>query len=51
MFLSTLGLKSDGIITEMVPAQRRSYDGAPIEDRRVVICHRIYAMQKSFVST
>ena len=36
MFLSTLGLKSDGMITEMVRAQRKSYDGAiaPIEDRR-----------------
>ena len=36
MFLSTLGLKSDGMITEMVHAQRQSYDGAitPAEDRR-----------------
>ena len=36
MFLSTLGLKSDGMITEMVRAQRQSYDGAiaPVEDRR-----------------
>ena len=36
MFLSTLGLKLDGIITEMVHAQRQSYDGAmaPAEDRR-----------------
>ena len=36
MFLSTLGLKSDGMITEMVGAQRQSYDSgiAPIEDRR-----------------
>ena len=34
--LSTLGLKSDGMITEMVRAQRQSYDGAiaPVEDRR-----------------
>ena len=33
--LSTLGLKSDGMITEMVRAQRQSYDGAiaPVEDR------------------
>ena len=28
MFLSTLGLKLDGMITEMVHAQRQSYDGA-----------------------
>ena len=36
MFLSTLGLKSDGMITEMERVQRQSYDGAiaPIEDRR-----------------
>ena len=36
MFLSTLGLRSDGMITEMVRAQRQSYDGAiaPTEDRR-----------------
>ena len=36
MFLSTLGLKSDGMITEMVRAQRQSYDGAiaPVEDHR-----------------
>ena len=36
MFLSTLGLKSDRMITEMVRAQRQSYDGgiAPVEDRR-----------------
>ena len=36
MFLSTLNLKSDGMITEMVHAQRQSYDGAitPAEDRR-----------------
>ena len=36
MFLSTLGLKSDGIITEMVRAQSQSYNGAiaPIEDHR-----------------
>ena len=36
MFLSTLCLKSDGMITEMVRAQRQSYDGAiaPVEDRR-----------------
>ena len=36
MFLSTLGLKSDGIITEMVRVQRQSYDGAiaPVKDRR-----------------
>ena len=36
MFLSTLGLKLDGIIIEMVRAQRQSYDGAiaPFEDRR-----------------
>ena len=36
MFLSTLGLKSDGMTTEMVRAQRQSYDGviAPFEDRR-----------------
>ena len=36
MFLSTLGLKSDGMINEMVDAQRQSYDGAitPAEDRR-----------------
>ena len=36
MFLSTLGLKSDGMITEMVRAQRQSYDLAIalIEDRR-----------------
>ena len=36
MFLSTLGLKSDWMITEMVRAQRQSYDGAiaPVEDRR-----------------
>ena len=35
MFMSTLGLKSDGMITEMVRAKRQSYDGsiAPIEDR------------------
>ena len=36
MFLSTLGLKSDKMITEMVHAQRQSYDGAiaPAADRR-----------------
>ena len=36
MFLSTLGVKSDGMITKMVHAQRQSYDGAitPAEDRR-----------------
>ena len=36
MFLSTLGLKSDGMITEMVHTQSHSYDGAtaPIEDHR-----------------
>ena len=40
MFLSTFGLKSDGMITEMVKverhAQRQIYDGAiaPAEDRR-----------------
>ena len=36
MFLSTLGLKSDKMITEMVHAQRQSYDGAiaPAEDRK-----------------
>ena len=36
IFLSTLGLKSDGMITEMVHAQRQSYDGVitPAEDRR-----------------
>ena len=36
MFLSTFGLKSDGMITEMAHAQRQSYDGAitPAEDRR-----------------
>ena len=36
MFLSTLGLRSDGMITEMVRAQPQSYDGAiaPTEDRR-----------------
>ena len=36
MFLRTLGLKSDGMIAEMVRAQRQSYDGAiaPVEDRR-----------------
>ena len=36
MFLSTLGLKSDEVITEMVHAQRQSYDGAiaPVEDRK-----------------
>ena len=36
MFLSTLGLKSDEMITEMVRAQRQSYGGAiaPIEDHR-----------------
>ena len=28
MFLSTLDLISDGMITEMVPAQRKSYDDA-----------------------
>ena len=28
MFLSTLDLKSDGMITKMVRAQRQSYDGA-----------------------
>ena len=34
MFLSTLGLKSDGMITKIVRAKRQSYDGsiAPIED-------------------
>ena len=37
MFLNTLGLKSDGMITEIVRAQHHSYDGpiAPIEDRSV----------------
>ena len=36
MFLSTLDLKSDGMITETVRAQRQSYDSAiaPIEDCR-----------------
>ena len=36
MFLSTLGLKSDGMITKLVCAQRQSYDSAvvPIEDCR-----------------
>ena len=36
MFLSTLCLKSDGMITEMVRAQRQSYDGAiaPVKDSR-----------------
>ena len=36
LFLSTLGLESDGMMTEMVRAQRQSYEGAiaPIEDRR-----------------
>ena len=36
MFLSTLGLKSDGMITEMARAQSQSYDGAiaPTEDHR-----------------
>ena len=36
MFLSTLGFKSHGMITEMVRAQRQSYDGAiaPVEDHR-----------------
>ena len=36
MFLSTLGLKTDGMITEMVHAQRQGYDDAiaPAEDRR-----------------
>ena len=36
MFLSTLGLKLYGMITEMVHAQRQSYDGAmaPVEDCR-----------------
>ena len=36
MPLSTLGLKSYGIINEMVRGQRQSYDGAiaPVEDRR-----------------
>ena len=36
MFLSTLGLESDGMITKMVHAQRQCSDGviAPIEDRR-----------------
>ena len=34
MILSTLGLKLDGMITEMVRTQRQSYDGviAPVED-------------------
>ena len=37
MFLSMLGLKSDGVITEMVCAQLQSYDGAIAlnENRRV----------------
>ena len=37
MFLSKFGLKSDGMITEMVHAHCQSYDGAitPAEDRRV----------------
>ena len=36
MFLSTLGLKSGGMITDMVRAQRQRYDGAiaPTEGRR-----------------
>ena len=36
MFLSTLALKSDGMITEMVHAQRQSHDGAitPADNRR-----------------
>ena len=36
MFLSTFGIKSDGMINEMVHAHRQSYDGAitPAEDRR-----------------
>ena len=36
MFLSTLDLKSDGMITKMVRAQRQSYYGAiaPVEDRK-----------------
>ena len=36
MFLSTLGVKSDRMVTEMVLAQSQSCDGAttPIEDRR-----------------
>ena len=36
MFLSTFVLKLDGMITEMVLAQRPSYDGAtaPVEDCR-----------------
>ena len=36
MFLSTFGLKLDGMITEMVRFQRQSYDGAiaPVEDCR-----------------
>ena len=36
MFLSTLGLKSDGMITEMVRAQCQSYHGSivPNEDCR-----------------
>ena len=36
IFLSTLVLKSDGMLTEMVRTQRQSYDGAiaPVGDRR-----------------
>ena len=36
MFLSTLDLKSDGMITKMVGAQRQGYYGAiaPVEDRK-----------------
>ena len=36
MFLSTLDLKSDGMITKMMRAQRQSYYGAiaPVEDRK-----------------
>ena len=36
MFLRTLSLKSDRMVTETERARRQSYDGviAPIEDRR-----------------
>ena len=48
MFLSTLCLKSDGLITEMVRPPRQSNKGAiaPVEDCRGSHPHRISGMQK-----
>ena len=47
MFLRTLGLKTDGMVTQLLKAKRRSYEDniAPINDRRGK--HEVYENHKA----